>query len=175
MAQKENSQRYYIFKDGAYQDWLNGRAFAIGGYKTDADGPSGHPQSDLSITDNNIIMHMLGAANRINSVCIGIQIGDLLPKRIKRIGGKFKRTVPWQNSEHGAEIGVSTMFVNSKTSKASALGEYDNFPIPNISTTDFVEFETDVALQTTEYVFVLLRVKDVNNRYIYISEMWVEV
>lgn len=175
MAQKEDSQRYYIFKDGAYQDWLNGRAFAIGGYKTNRGSASGYPQSDLSITDNNIIMHLLGTANRINSVCIGIQIGDLLPKRIKRIGGKFKRTVPWQNADHGAEIGVSTIFATSQSSMSSALGEYNDFPISPISTTDFVKFETDVTLQTPEYVFALLRVKNADNRYIYISEVWVEV
>lgn len=175
MAQKEDSQRHYIFKDGAYQDWLNGREFAIGGYKTHSSSSGGSPSSDMSIADNNIILHLLGVYNRTNSVCIGIQIGDLLSKRIKRIGGKFKATVNWQHSGDGSEIGVSTMFVESKTSMASALGEYNDFPISTISTTDFAEFETDTTIQNPEYVFVLLRVKNANNRYIYISEVWVEV
>lgn len=170
IGQGEASTRFYIFKDGQYQDWLNGRQFTFGGYQVRQGGASGtEPVYSLSIEDEKIVFSMTGTANRTNHESIGLIISDLLPAPIKKIGGYFACTTYENSASQTEEIGVSEKFVIS-ADNSTAFGEHQ---LSHIAANG--DKTIDVTISTPNYVFFHLKRKNVNMRRIYISELWVEV
>lgn len=170
MMAKPKSKKIYIFKDGQYQSWLNGREFAFGGYQKREDGTGdSQPEYSLTISDGKIVFSMTGTGNRTNHESIGIKVSDLLPGPVKKIGGYFTCTTYENSASQTEEFGVSEKFVTS-TTESTAFGEHQLSHIAQAGNK-----EVDITINAPNYVVFHLMRKNVKTRSITISELWVEV
>lgn len=170
MGAKASANRFYIFKDGQYQSWLNGRELVFGGYQVRKNGASStYPAYSLNVIDDNIVFSMTGTENRTNHESIGIKVSDLLPGPVKKIGGFFTCTTYENSASQICEVGMSEKFVTSET-ESTAFGEYQLSHIAQAGSK-----EVDITINSPNYVVFHIMRRNVKTREITISELWVEV
>lgn len=173
-GQSAGLKRFCLFRDGAYQGWLNGREFTLGGYWSYASSQTSQPSYELYLNDSGVLVFtMTGAYNRTNTFSIGIKAGDLLPAPIRRIGGTIWRSTDETGEDQRIGMGVSQKFVqNADMDTAFGAHEMEYSLLPTAARECEMEITDPSA---ANYIVFQITRKNVNTRWVKIRELWVEV
>lgn len=165
-----NGNRLYIFKDGQYQSWLNGREFAIGGYITNASNQGVSPASNLYIEDNWLKLSLTSAYNRVNYTCAGILLSDIVSAKIKRLGVTLPGGYDYSYSDaFGRDFIFSEKFVTS-ANETTALGT-----IQSVSINAAGEHVIDNGTDNLNYMVLMNHKKNTTSIHFAVVDCWIEV